>query len=128
MARFTLKRAAKYDSLKRGFRPCGRFAGLLMSRLGGRAAEKRSNGEEDNAGDEKALPAEYPRKPAGHGEHHGVADQVVGEDPGYLIGAGIEASLHMGEGDVGHGGIDDLHDGREHDGNGDEPFIDRFLT
>jgi len=33
MARFTLKRAAKYGSLKRDFRPCGRFAGLMMSRL-----------------------------------------------------------------------------------------------
>ena len=92
---------------------------------GGRdAAEERSDGEEGDAGHVIVLAAEDAGEPRGHGEDDGVGDEVGGEDPGDLIVRAAEASGDVGEGDVGDGGVEQFHEGREGDGEGDDPGVD----
>ena len=55
MAHFTLKRAAKYNSMKRGFRPCGRFGGLMMSRLSKQEQERDDHQESQPHDEEDAV-------------------------------------------------------------------------
>src|SRR6185369_17686345 len=92
--------------------------------IGRGAAEERGQREQHDAGHQEALAAEHARQPAGHRQYHGVGDEVGGQDPGDLVRTGIEAPLHVRQGHVGDRGVDDLHDGGEHDGNGDQPFVD----
>ena len=86
--------------------------------------KKRSDGEERDAGHVVVLAAEDAGEPRGHGKNDGVGDEVGGEDPGDLVVGAAEAAGDVGEGDVGDGGVEQLHEGSECDGKGDDPGID----
>ena len=58
------------------------------------------------------------------GEDDGVGDEIAGEHPGGFVGGGGEAAGDVGERDGGDGGVEHFHEGREHDGGGDEPGVD----
>ena len=90
---------------------------------GRESAEQRGDGEEEDAGHVEALAADAVGDPAADGQHHGVGDQVAGEDPGGFVGAGGERAADVGHGDVGDGGVERLHEGGEGDGDGDGPGI-----
>ena len=90
----------------------------------GRSAEEGGDGEDDDAGEQEALAAEAAGKPVGGGQDDGVGDQVAGEDPGGLRVGGRERAGDVGQGDRGDGGVKHLHKGGEHDGNGDQPWVD----
>ena len=62
-----------------------------------------------------------------HGQHDGVGHQVAGQHPGALIGAGAQRAGDMGQGHVGDGGVEHLHEGRQRHGHGDQPGIDPGL-
>ena len=88
------------------------------------AAEERRDGEERDAGHVVVLAAEDAGEPGGHGEDDGVGDEVGGEDPGDFVVGAAEAAGDVGKGDVGDGGVEQLHEGGERDGEGDDPGID----
>ena len=90
----------------------------------GRPAKERGDGEDDDAGEQKALSAKAAGKPVGSGQNDGIGDQVAGEDPGGFRVGGREGSGDVGQGDRGNGGVKHLHKGREHDGDGDQPRVD----
>ena len=86
-------------------------------------AEQRGEGEQEDAGHVEALAADAVGDPAADGQHHGVGDQVAGEDPGGFVRAGGERAADVGHGDIGDGGVERLHEGGQGDGNGDDPGI-----
>ena len=94
-----------------------------MPSVGASAAEQRGNGEEEDAAHVEAFAADAVGDPAADGQHHGVGDEVAGEDPGGLFGAGAERAADVGHGDVGDGGVERLHEGGEGDGDGDGPGV-----
>ena len=65
-----------------------------------------------------------PAQPAGHRQHDGVGDQVAGQDPGGLVGAGRQVAGDVRNRHVGHRGIEDFQDRGQHHRRGDEPRID----
>ena len=91
---------------------------------GGDAAEERGDGEEGDAGHVVVLAAEDAGEPRGHGQDDGVGDEVGGEDPGDFVIGAAEAAGDVGQGDVGDGGVEQLHEGGEGDGERDDPGID----
>ena len=94
---------------------------------GGDAAQKAGDGKEGDAGEEEVFAADDGGGPGTGGEDDGVGDEVGGEDPGALVSAGAEVAGDVREGDVGDGGVEDLHEGGEGDGGGDEPRVDPGL-
>ena len=89
----------------------------------GDAAEEGADGEERDAGHVEALAAEAVGEPAGDGQDDGGGDEVAGEHPGGFFLTGAESAGHVGQGDVGDGGVEHLHEGGEGDGEGDRPRI-----
>ena len=92
---------------------------------GGRPAQQRGQGEHGQGAQEVALAAEDAGQPAAHGDNHRVGHQIGGQDPGHLLLAGREAALDMLQGHVGHGGVQDLDQGRDHDRSRDQPLVGR---
>jgi hypothetical protein len=88
------------------------------------AAKKRRRRETGDRPDEQALAAELPGEPAGDGQNDGVGDEVGGERPGDLVHGGGKASGDVGKRDVDHRGVEDLHKGGQHYGDGDNPRVD----
>ena len=91
---------------------------------GSDAAEERCDGEEGDAGHVVVLAAEDAGEPGGHGQDDGVGDEVGGEDPGDFVVGAAEAAGDVGQRDVGDGGVEQLHEGGEGDGEGDDPGVD----
>ena len=89
-----------------------------------RAAEERGHREEDDADEQEALAAEAASKPVGGGQDDGVGNQVAGEHPGGLGVGGGERAGDVGQGYGGDGGVEHLHEGGQHDGDGDQPRVD----
>ena len=90
----------------------------------GDAAEEAGDGEEGDAGHVVVLATEDAGEPGGHGEDDGVGDEIGGENPGDFVVGTAEAAGDVGEGDVGDGGVEELHEGGDGDGEGDDPGID----
>ena len=106
-------------------KPLEDAAGDEHGKADGEAAEGGSEGEDEDREEEVIAPAEAERYPAGDGEDDGVGGEVGGDDPiGIGLGGG-ESAGDVAECDVGDGGVEDFHEGRDHDGGGDEPGVDR---
>ena len=88
------------------------------------SAEERGDGEDDDADEQKALATKAAGEPVGGGKDDGIGHQVAGEHPGGLGVGGREASGNVGQRDRGDGGVEHLHEGGQHDRNGDQPRID----
>ncbi len=88
--------------------------------------KKRGDGEERDAGHVVVLAAEDAGEPRGHGQDDGVGDEVGGEDPGDFVVGAAEAAGDVGQRDVGDGGVEQLHEGGEGDGEGDDPWVDEW--
>ena len=91
---------------------------------GGDAAEEGAEGEEGDAGHVEALAADAVGDPSGDGEDDGAGDEVAGEDPGGFVLGGAEGAGDVGQGYVGDGGIEHLHEGGEGDGESDGPGVE----
>ncbi len=90
----------------------------------GGSTGEAGDGEDDDAGEKKAFAAEFEGEPVAGRENDGVGDEVAGEDPGGFVVRGREGACDVGEGDGCDGGVEHLHEGREHDGGGDQPGVD----
>ena len=91
---------------------------------GSDAAEERAYGKEEHADHVIAFAAKDAAEPGGKGEDNGVGNEVAGEDPGAFVIADGEAAGDVGEGDVGDGGVEELHEGGQRDRECDDPGID----
>jgi len=89
----------------------------------GDAAEERTDHEQRNTDHIEAFSAEAIGEPAGDGQDDGAGDKIAGEDPGGLFLASAEGAGDVRKGDVGDGGVEDLHEGGEGDGERDCPWI-----
>ena len=89
----------------------------------GRAAEEAGDGEDDDAEDEEVAASEDTGGPSTERENDGIGDKVAGENPGALIGAGAKRTGDVGQRDVGDGGVENLHKGRQGHGHGDQPWV-----
>ena len=85
--------------------------------------EQRTHSKEEQAGHEKPLPAQCTRQPAADRQHDGVRDQIRSQDPRALVVAGAQISGHVGQGDVGDAGVEDLHEGCQGYDDSDQPGI-----
>lgn len=88
------------------------------------AAEERSHREDAHAGEVEALAAHEAGEVAPQRQHHGVGHQVRGQHPGGLLHRGREVPRDVRQRHVGHAGVEDLHEGRDHHREGDDPWVD----
>ena len=89
------------------------------------AAQHRGDGETGGADDEQLLAPEPHRHPAERRGHDRRRDDVGGQHPVDLILRRRERSLHVGQGDVGDGGVERLHDGRHHHADRQQRALER---
>ena len=88
-----------------------------------RAAEKARRREEDDRADEVALAPEEGAEPAGERDDDDAREDVAGGHPRDLVEVGAEVAHHVGQRDVDDRAVDDLHERREHDREGDEVLV-----
>ena len=77
-------------------------------------AQHRGDGKAARAQDEDALAAEAVGDPAHRRGHDRRGDDVGGQHPVDLVLRRRKAALHVGQRDIGDGGVQRLHDGRGH--------------
>ena len=77
-------------------------------------AQHRGDREAAGAEDEDALAPETVGDPADRRGHDRGGDDVGGQDPVDLVLRGRQRALHIGQRDIGDGGVQRLHDGRGH--------------
>ena len=63
------------------------------------------------------------REPAGERNRDGGGDDVGGQHPAHLVLGGRQGALHARQRDVGDGGVERLHDGRQHHRDRDEAVV-----
>ena len=80
----------------------------------GEAAHHRGNGEAGGANDENSLAPEPVGDPAHWRGHDRRRHDVGGQHPVDLVLRGRQRALHIGQRDIGDGGVERLHDGRGH--------------
>jgi hypothetical protein len=85
----------------------------LLDALGD-AAQHGGDGEAGRADDEQLLAAESRREPAERRSHDGGRDDIGRQHPVDLILGRRQRALHIGQRDIGDGGVERLHDGRHH--------------
>ena len=71
-----------------------------------------------------SSPAERRREPSREREDDGVGGQVTGDDPLAVVGRGREPPGDVAQGDVGDARVEDLHEGRHGDDQGQDPRVD----
>jgi len=79
----------------------------------------------DDASDKEALSAESQREPRTGRKNDGVGNQITGEYPGCLVIGGGKAAGDVGQSYRGDGGVQDLHEGRQHHGDRNHPRVGR---
>ena len=93
----------------------------------GEAAEEGRDGEAAHRHQQQPLAAEEVGEPAGHRQDDGVRHQVRGERPGGFVDGRRQAAGDVRQRDVDDGGVEDLHEGREHDRDRHQPRVhDRY--
>ena len=88
------------------------------------AAQKRRDGESGDREHDEALAPEPAGEPAGHRQDDRVGDQVRRQRPRRLVDRGRETPGDVRQRHVDHGGVEHLHEGREHHRDGDDPGVD----
>ena len=90
---------------------------------GGQTAAERGQRETSDAGEQEALASNAIREPSGDWQHDGVRNQVGSDNPGAFLIRGRQAAADMRDRDVYDGGIEHLHEGRQHHRNRDDPWV-----
>ena len=77
--------------------------------------------EHRDAGDEHPFASELISQPAGHRQDDGVGHEITGEHPRRLIRRRGQAAGDVRQRDVGDGGVEHLHERRQHHARRDQP-------
>ena len=88
------------------------------------AAQEGGHRESGHAGEVEALPTHETGEVAAQGQHYRVGHQVRCKYPGGLLHRGREVARDVGQGHVGHAGVQHLHERRDHHRKGDDPGVD----
>ena len=91
------------------------------------SAHEAGDGEDDDGSDEVAFAAEKIAEPTHERNDDDVGEDVPGGNPGDFVEAGAKVSHHVGQRDVDDRAVDDLHQRRQHDGEGDQVLVRRTL-
>jgi hypothetical protein len=86
-------------------------------------AKKTCRGEDGNTKQKEILAADNARCPCTDREDDGVRDQIAGENPCSLTGAGAEIAGNVRQRNICDGGIENLHKGRQRDRCRDQPRV-----
>ena len=73
--------------------------------------------------EKEGLAAEHLRQEAARREHDGIGDEIGRDHPRRLVGADRQAASDVGQRDIGDGGVENLHEGRERHQDRDQPWI-----
>ena len=91
-----------------------------------RHAAQRGGEREDGDRQQKIISPAQPRaEPAGDRQDDRVGGEVAGDDPFAVGDRRRQSAGDVAQGDVGDGGVQHLHEGGDHDGDRDQPGIDR---
>jgi len=94
-----------------------------LSEVLGRATEHGGDGEANHSQHEQALAANARADEAGQRHRDRGGDDVGRQHPGDLVLGGAHGALHVRQRHIGDGGVEALHDGRQHHREGDEATI-----
>src|SRR6202043_1856639 len=92
--------------------------------VGCKSAQEGTHGKQGYATHVEVLAADDGGEPAAQGKHDGVGDEIGSEDPGAFILPGREAACDVRQCHVGDGSVEDFHESRQRDCDGDDPGID----
>ena len=81
------------------------------------------SGKQHDAAHVEALPAEDRGKPAAQRQDDGVGHKIRRQHPAALILAGGQAAGDVRKSDIGDAGVENFHEGRDRDGEGDQPEV-----
>ena len=94
-----------------------------LRQTAGYAAQKRAHREHADADQEIALAAQEIAEPSGNGEHDAIGDEIGGERPCRFVRARRETAGDVRQRHIDDGGVENLHEGRERDGDRDQPGV-----
>ena len=86
-------------------------------------AKKACSGEDGDAKQKEILAADDTRRPCANRQNDRVGDEIAGENPGSLTGAGTEVAGNVRKGDICDGGIENLHEGSQSNRRRDQPGV-----
>ena len=75
------------------------------------------------ATEQQRLAAQPVGEPAGQRRRDGRGDDIGGQHPVDLVLRRAEAGAHMGQGDIGDGGVEHLHHRGQHDAGGQQALV-----
>ncbi len=90
---------------------------------GGCPTEERADREHGDADQEIAFAAEHLAKPTGDRQHDAVGDEVGRQYPGGIIVRHCEVAGDITQCDVDDRGVENFHERRERDNDGNEPRV-----
>ena len=103
--------------------PCRKRNSTICGSDCRQAAQGRGDGEDEDRDQKHFAAAELPGQPAGERNGDGGGDDIRGQHPAHLVLGGRQRALHAGQRDIGDGGVQRLHDGRQHHRKGDQAVI-----
>jgi len=86
-------------------------------------AQQGGEGEAGDAGQQQSLATEIIGKPTGDGRDDGVGHEIGSDDPSALLHSRGQVSGDVRDGDVDDRGVENLHEGREHHREANDPGI-----
>ena len=90
----------------------------------GEGAGDREHREQRGARDHVAAEREHAAEIVGQRDHHDLADQIRGRDPGAVVDAGADAALDVEQRGVGDLDVQDRHERADHGGENGNPGRD----
>ena len=91
-------------------------------------AQQRRDGEAGDRRHQQPLAAEVAREPARHRQDDRVGDEIRRQDPRGFVDGRREVARDVGQRHVDDGRVEHLHEGREHDGDRDDPRVDVLVV
>ena len=87
----------------------------------GEGAGHREQREQDGVRQHVAAEGEDAAEIVGQRDHHDLADEIGGRDPGAVVDAGADAALDVEQRGVGDLDVEDRHEGADHAGEDGDP-------
>jgi len=96
---------------------------MSKSKEGASPQSREAQSKEHDAKHIVAFASKNPAQPCGKRKNHGIRHQIAGQDPGAFVVADGETSGDMRQGNIGNGGVEQLHKGGQRNRDRDDPRI-----
>ena len=97
-------------------KPCRPRIAIIEPRSCAKAQAIENSAKQNVLRDHVAAEREHPAQIGGERDHHDLADQVGGRDPGAVVDAGADAALDVEQRGIGDLDVEDRHEGADHAG------------